>query len=69
VVDGDGNVIVGSANSVNGYYTVDLNSLKATLIPQRDKSTTLQILPTEILPSKEADQKASAVRCSAGKQT
>jgi hypothetical protein len=62
VVDGDGNVIVSSANSVNGYYTVDLNTLKATVIPSKGQVyNTSDLANGNLAFQKEADQKASAV--------
>jgi Secretion system C-terminal sorting domain len=62
VVDGEGNVIVGSANSINAYYTVDLNSLKATAIPPSGQVfNTSDLANGNFAFQKEADQKASAV--------
>ena len=62
VVDGDGNVIVSSANSVNGYYTVDLNTLKATVIPSKGQVyNTSDLANGNLALQREADQKASAV--------
>lgn len=62
VVDGDGNVIVSSANSVNAYYTVDLNTLKATAIKAKEKVfNTSDLANGNLALQKEADKKASAV--------
>ena len=62
VVDGDGNVIVSSANSVNAYYTVDLNTLKSTAIPSQGQVfNTSDLANGNFALQKEADQKASAV--------
>ncbi len=62
VVDGDGNVIVSSANSVNAYYTVDLNTLKATAIPSQGQVfNTSDLANGNFAFQKEADQKAAAV--------
>ena len=62
VVDGDGNVIVSSANAVNAYYTVDLNTLKSTAIPaQGQVFNTSDLANGNFALQKEADQKASAV--------
>ena len=62
VVDADGNVVVSSANSVNGYYTVDLNTLKANLIPAKDQVyNTSDLANGNLALQKEADQKANAV--------
>jgi hypothetical protein len=62
VVDNEGKVIVSSASSTEGYFEVDLQSLKATRI-----KTNAQVYNTSDLANgnlalqKEADQKASAV--------
>jgi len=62
VVDGDGNVIVSSANSVNAYYTVDVNTLKATAIPaQGQVFNTSDLANGNFALQREADQKAAAV--------
>jgi hypothetical protein len=62
VVDADGNIVVSSANSVNGYYTVDLNTLKASLIPVKDQVyNTSDLANGNLALQKEADKKASAV--------
>src|SRR4051812_34269792 len=62
VVDADGNVIVSSANSVNAYYTVDLKTLKATLIPSNGQVYNTSDLANGFFAlQKEADQKAGAV--------
>ena len=37
VIDNDGNLIVSSANSVAGYYKIDMKNWKATLIPPAGK--------------------------------
>lgn len=62
VVDDEGKVIVSSASSTEGYFEVDLQSLKATRI-----NTNAQVFNTSDLANgnlalqKEANQKASAV--------
>jgi hypothetical protein len=62
VVDGDGNVVVSSANSVHAYYTVDLNTLKAKAIPaQGQVFNTSDLANGNFALQKEADQKAAAV--------
>ncbi len=62
VADPDGNVIVSSANSVNAYYTVDLKTLKATLIPSNGQVYNTSDLANGFFAlQKEADQKAGAV--------
>ncbi len=62
VVDGDGNLVVSSANSVNAYYVVDMKTLKATLIESKEKVFNTSDLANGYLAfQKEADQKASAV--------
>jgi hypothetical protein len=62
VVDGDGNVIVSSANSVNAYYAVDINTLKATAIQSQGKVfNTSDLANGNFALQKEADQKAGAV--------
>jgi hypothetical protein len=37
VIDGEGNLIVSSANSIAGYYKIDMKNWKATLIPSQGK--------------------------------
>ncbi len=62
VVDAEGNIIVSSANSISGYYTVDLNTLKSTLIPTKGEVfNTSDLANGNLALQKEADQKASAV--------
>jgi hypothetical protein len=62
VVDGDGKIVVSSANSVNNYYTVDLNTLKATEIPSKGQVfNTSDLANGNFALQKEADQKAGAV--------
>ncbi|MGB8191448.1 MAG: T9SS type A sorting domain-containing protein, partial [Chitinophagaceae bacterium] len=62
VVDDEGMVVVGSANSTQGYYTVDLQSLKATKIETKDKVfNTSDLANGNLALQKEADKKASAV--------
>jgi hypothetical protein len=62
VVDGDGNVVVSSANATNAYYTVDLNTLKATVITAKEKVfNTSDLANGNFALQKEADKKASAV--------
>jgi hypothetical protein len=62
VVDADGNIVVSSANSVNGYYMVDLNTLKASLIPAKDQVyNTSDLANGNLALQKEADKKARAV--------
>ena len=62
VVDADGNVIVGSANSINAYYTVDLNSLKASPIQAAGQVfNTSDLANGNFALQKEADKKASGV--------
>ena len=62
VVDGDGNIVVSSANSVNGYYTVDLNTLKASLISVKDQVyNTSDLANGNLALQKEADKKAGGV--------
>ena len=62
VVDGDGNIVVSSANSVNGYYLVDLKTLKANLIPAKDQVfNTSDLANGNLALQKEADKKAGGV--------
>lgn len=62
VVDQEGNVVVGSANSTQGYYKVDLQSLKATAIQTKDKVfNTSDLANGNLALEKEAKAKASAV--------
>jgi hypothetical protein len=62
VVDGDGNIVVSSANSVNGYYTVDLKTLKANLIPAKEQVfNTSDLANGNLALQKEADKKAGGV--------
>ena len=66
VVDDEGKVIVGSAASTQGYYTVDLESLKATKIESKEKVyNTSDLANSNLALQKEADQKASAVSAAA----
>jgi hypothetical protein len=63
VVDDEGKVIVSSANSTNGYFEVDLASLKATRIEARSGQVynTSDMANGNLALQKEADKKASAV--------
>ncbi|HKP31853.1 MAG TPA: T9SS type A sorting domain-containing protein, partial [Chitinophagaceae bacterium] len=62
VVDGDGNVVVSSANATNAYYTVDLNTLKASALKAKEKVfNTSDLANGNFALQKEADKKASAV--------
>ena len=62
VVDDEGKIVVGSAASTQGYYAVDLESLKATKIESKDKVyNTSDLANSNLALQKEADQKASAV--------
>lgn len=66
VVDEDGKVIVGSAVSTQGYYAVDLQSLKASKIESKEKVfNTSDLANANLALQKEADQKASAVSAAA----
>ncbi|HEY0679737.1 MAG TPA: T9SS type A sorting domain-containing protein [Chitinophagaceae bacterium] len=62
VVDSEGKLIVSSANSVQGYFEVDLQSLKASKIESKSQVYNTSDLANGYLAlQKEADQKASAV--------
>jgi hypothetical protein len=62
VVDAEGSVIVSSANSTQGYYSVDLQSLKASQIQSKEKVfNTSDLANGNLALQKEADQKAAAV--------
>jgi hypothetical protein len=62
VVDDEGSVVVGSASSTQGYYKVDLSSLKATKIETKDKVfNTSDLANGNLALEKEANAKASAV--------
>lgn len=62
VVDDEGNMVVGSATSTQGYYKVDLQSLKATRIETKEKVSNISDLANANLAlEKEANAKASAV--------
>lgn len=62
VVDDEGNMVVGSASSTQGYYKVDLNSLKATKIETKEKVfNTSDLANGNLAMEKEANAKASAV--------
>ncbi|HYF31294.1 MAG TPA: T9SS type A sorting domain-containing protein [Chitinophagaceae bacterium] len=66
VVDDEGKVIVGSAVSTQGYYSVDLQSLKATKLESKEKVfNTSDLANANLALKKEADQKASAVSAAA----
>jgi hypothetical protein len=65
-VDEDGKIVVSSANSTQGYYSVDLQSLKATLIESKDKVfNTSDLANGNLALQQEADKKASAVSAAA----
>lgn len=62
VVDADGKVIVSSANSTEGYFEVDLQSLKASRIESKSQVfNTSDMANGNLALQKEADRKASAV--------
>lgn len=62
VVDDEGKIVVGSANSTQGYYAVELESLKATKLESKDKVfNTSDLANGNLALQKEADKKASAV--------
>ncbi len=62
VVDNEGKVIVSSANSTQGYFEVDLQSLKASRIQTKEQVfNTSDLANGNLALQKEADQKASAV--------
>ena len=62
VVDDEGKVIVSSANSTQGYFEVDLASLKATQIQSKAQVyNTSDMANGNLALQKEADKKASAV--------
>lgn len=66
VVDDEGKVIVSSANSIEGYFEVDLASLKATAIPAGAKVfNTSDMANGNLALQKEANKKASAVSAAA----
>lgn len=62
VIDDEGSMVVGSASSTQGYYKVDINSLKATKIETKDKVyNTSDLANGNLAMEKEANAKASAV--------
>jgi hypothetical protein len=62
VVDDEGKVIVSSANSTEGYFEVDLASMKATRIESKAQVyNTSDMANGNLALQKEADKKASAV--------
>jgi hypothetical protein len=62
VIDDEGNMVVGSASSTQGYYKVDIQSLKATKIETKDKVfNTSDLANGNLAMEKEANAKASAV--------
>jgi hypothetical protein len=62
VVDDEGSMVVGSASSTQGYYKVDLQSLKATKIETKEKVfNTSDLANGNLAMEKEANAKASAV--------
>lgn len=61
-VDAEGAIIVSSAGSTQGYYTVDLQSLRAKKIAAKETVfNTSDLANGNLALQKEADQKASAV--------
>jgi hypothetical protein len=66
VVDNEGKVIVSSANSTQGYFEVDLSSLKASKIESKGQVfNTSDLANGNLALQDEADKKASAVNAAA----